>query len=421
LEEVRQRYQGDPARLVRMSILEQQHEPVIRMAFLASAASFSINGVADLHTTLLKEDLLRDFYSMWPEKFNNKTNGVSPRRFIRIANPRLSSLMSQTIGDGWLTDLDQLKGLEPYAEQTEFRRAWNEVKRQNKVDLARHIQAQTGLVVNPDSIYDVMVKRLHEYKRQLLKTLHIITLYNRLKVDPSLDIVPRTFIFGAKAAPGYRMAKLIIKLINSVGEVVNRDPRVSDRLKVVFLPNFNVTLGEKIYPAANLSEQISMAGKEASGTGNMKFALNGALTIGTLDGANIEIRDRVGADNFFLFGLTASEVAAVKQSGYKPMDIYQSNPELRQAIDQIALGSFSHGDTELFRPILDSLLYHDEYLLLADYASFIERQDEVDQAFRDVEGWTRKSILNAARCGFFSSDRAIQQYAQDIWKAGPEL
>lgn len=421
LEEVRQRYPDDPARLVRMSILEEQHEPMIRMAFLATVASFSINGVADLHTTLLKEDLLRDFYSLWPERFNNKTNGVSPRRFVRLANPRLSSLVTSTIGEGWQTDLDQLRGLEPHAESAEFRQAWNEIKHQNKVDLASYIRSQSGLIVDPDSIYDVMVKRLHEYKRQLLKTLHIITLYNRLKVDPNLDIVPRTFIFGAKAAPGYQMAKLIIKLINSVGDVVNRDPRVSDRLKMVFLPNFNVSLGEKIYPAANLSEQISMAGKEASGTGNMKFALNGALTIGTLDGANIEIRDRVGAENFFLFGLTAAEVTALKKSGYKPMDYYQSNPELRQAIDQIGRGTFSHGDTELFRPLLDSLLNYDEYLLLADYASFIERQDEVDLAFRDVESWTRKSILNSARCGFFSSDRAIQQYAKDIWKAGPGL
>jgi starch phosphorylase len=356
---------------------------------------------------------------MWPEKFNNKTNGVTPRRFMKLANPRLADLISSKIGEGWLTDLDQLKKLEQYADQVEFRQAWQVVKRQNKAELAAYIQKHNGIAVDPDSIFDVMVKRLHEYKRQLLKALHIITLYNRIKANPDIKIAPRTFIFGAKAAPGYFMAKLIIKLINAVGEVVNRDPDVRDRLKVVFLANFNVSLGEKIYSAADISEQISLAGKEASGTGNMKFALNGALTTGTLDGANIEIRERVGAENFFLFGLTTPEVFALRENGYNPLDYYQHNAELKQALDYLASGHFSDKQPELFKPIFDSLLHHDEYMLLVDYQAYIECQDEAAKAYQDQELWTRMSILNVARCGFFSSDRSMRQYCEDIWRVKP--
>jgi glycogen phosphorylase len=419
LNDVRSRFPGDEDRLRRMSLIEEGSERMIRMAFLATVGSFSVNGVAELHSRLLRDNVLHDFYEMWPEKFNNKTNGVTPRRFMRLANPRLSELISAHIGNGWLNDLPRLQELEPYAEQADFRQAWRDVKAHNKATLAKAIHDRTGVVISPDSMFDIMVKRLHEYKRQQLKVLHIITLYNRLCAQPQLDIVPRAFIFGAKSAPGYQMAKLIIKLINSVGDVVNHDPRVADRLKVIFMPNFNVTLGEKIYPAAELSEQISLAGLEASGTGNMKFALNGAVTIGTLDGANIEIRERVGAENFFLFGLTAEEVAALKATGYSPWDNVERNAELKQALDQIASGYFSHGDKDLFRPIVDNLLRRDPYLVTADYAAFIAQQDAVDVAYRDVESWTRMSILNTARCGFFSSDRSVRQYCEDIWKIEP--
>jgi starch phosphorylase len=422
LQEVERRYPGDANRVIRLSIIEEGAERQVRMAHLASVGSYSINGVAELQSRLLRERTLRDFGELWPDKFNNKTNGVTPRRFVKLANPRLAELISSKIGDGWLNDLGQLTQLEKYSDQVRFRRAWRRVKQQNKADLAMYILEQTGVQVNPDSMFDVMVKRLHEYKRQLLKALHIITLYNRVKTDPDEKIVPRTFIFGAKAAPGYHMAKLIIKLINSVAEVVNNDPDVRDRLKVVFLPNFNVSVGERVYPAADISEQISMAGKEASGTGNMKFALNGALTIGTLDGANIEIRERVGEENFFLFGLTAEEVFALKENGYNPLDCYAGNPELWQVVDRIESGIFSNGDPQLFRPLVDSLLYHDEYLLLADYQSYIECQDRAAQVYAadtHDELWTRMSILNVARCGFFSSDRSMRQYCEDIWDVEP--
>jgi glycogen phosphorylase len=405
--------------LSRMSIIEEWPERSIRMAFLATIASFSINGVAVLHSELLKQQVMQDYSRVWPERFNNKTNGVSPRRFIQIANPDLTNLINKTIGEGWKTNLEELRKLEPFAEDAAFRHAWRLVKQRNKIMLARVIAQQTGIEIDPNSMYDIMVKRLHEYKRQLLKVLHIITLYNRLKANPDLEIVPRAFIFGAKAAPGYRMAKLIIKLMNSVAEVINSDEAIQGKLKMAFIPNFNVTLGERIYPAAELSEQISTAGKEASGTGNMKFALNGAVTVGTLDGANIEIRERVGAENFYLFGLTAEEVIATKQAGYSPLSFYQKEPELKAALDAIASGVFSNGDNELFRPLVDTLLYRDEFLHLADYAEFIKTQDQIDLAYKNQEAWTRMSILNAARCGYFSSDRAIQQYADEIWKVKP--
>ncbi|MBN1994766.1 MAG: glycogen/starch/alpha-glucan phosphorylase [Anaerolineae bacterium] len=419
LNEVRAKFPYDEERVARMSIIEEGQERQVRMAHLASVGSFSINGVAELQSKLLKEQTLRDFGEMWPKKFNNKTNGVTPRRFMKLANPRLAELITAKIGDNWLNDLDQLQKLEKFADQARFRTEWQAIKQQNKEELAAYILKHNGLKVDPHSMFDIMVKRLHEYKRQLLKVLHIITLYNRLQANPDFDLTPRTFIFGAKAAPGYQMAKLIIKLINAVAEVVNNDPAVRDRLKVVFLANFNVSLGEKIYPAADVSEQISLAGKEASGTGNMKFALNGALTVGTLDGANIEIRERVGAENFFLFGLNADEVFALKAKGYNPMDYYHDNAELKQVLDRIASGYFAHGDTKLFEPIINSLLYHDEYLLLADYQSYLECQDEVDRLYRLERSWTRMSILNVARCGFFSSDRSIRQYCLDIWKVMP--
>ncbi len=419
LNDVRERYPRDEGRVARLSLIEEQPQRQVRMANLAAVGSSSINGVAELHTQLLREHVLNDFAALWPEKFNNKTNGVSPRRFVQLANPRLVDLISGAIGTGWLNDLEALRALEPWAEQAAFRAAWRAVKRDNKATLAGIVLERTGVAVDPDSLYDVLVKRLHEYKRQLLQALHIITAYNRLKAAPDEPVPPRTFFFGAKAAPGYHMAKLIIRLINGVAEVVNADPDVRGHLRVVFLPNFNVTFGERVYPAADVSEQISLAGKEASGTGNMKFALNGALTVGTFDGANIEIRERVGAENFFLFGLTAAEVAAVKAGGYRPQDYLQHQPELMRALDDLAAGRFSRGDRGLFQPIVDSLRYHDEYLVVADYASYLECQAAVTRAYQDVESWTRKSILNVARCGFFSSDRAIRQYCADIWHVQP--
>jgi len=339
---------------------------------------------------------------------------------MRLANPRLSQLIDSKLGSGWLTDLERLRGLEAYVDDAEFRAAWREIKQQNKADLATLIRRRTGIEVDPNSLFDVMVKRLHEYKRQLLKALHIITLYQRIKADPAAPMSPRTFIFGAKAAPGYRMAKLIIKLINNVAAVVNNDPEVAGRLKVVFIPNFNVTSGERIYPAADISEQISMAGKEASGTGNMKFALNGALTVGTLDGANVEIRDLVGAENFFLCGLTTEQVMALKASGYNPLEYYSANPELKRAIDAIAAGVFSGGDRSLFQPIIASLLTRDEFLVLADYTDYVRVSEQAAAGYyTDPDAWTRMSILNAARCGFFSSDRAMRQYCAEIWRVEP--
>lgn len=420
LADVSVRFPNDYDRLARMSIIEDGGDRQIRMAHLAVVGSFSVNGVAALHTQLLQERVLHDFYEMWPERFNNKTNGVTPRRFIRQANPRLSALITDKLGnEEWLCDLDQLAKLEKFVDDADFQAQWRAVKAANKVDLADAILIHLGIRVNPESIFDVMVKRLHEYKRQLLKAFHIITLYNRLKDDPTLQMTPRTFVFGAKAAPGYYMAKLIIQLINSVAEVVNNDPVAGKTLKVAFLPNFNVTLGELIYPAADLSEQISLAGKEASGTGNMKFALNGALTIGTLDGANIEIRDRVGAENFFLFGMRVEEVLSLKAQGYHPGDYVAGDANLKRILDQVGSGVFSGGDASLFQPIVRSLLDRDEFMVLADYQAYIDCQDEVERAYLDADAWTRKSILNAARCGFFSSDRAMRQYCEDIWKVQP--
>jgi glycogen/starch/alpha-glucan phosphorylases len=419
LEQVRVKFGDDPARMARMSLIDESGERYVRMAYLATVGSHKVNGVAELHSQLLKETTLHDFFELWPEKFLNITNGVTPRRFVVANNPRLASLITQRIGDGWIKQLDDLRQLESFGEDAGFRSEFQKIKQENKQDLAAYILAQTGITVNPKSMFDVQVKRLHEYKRQHLNVLHIITLYNRIKHDRKTDVEPRTFIFGGKAAPGYFVAKLIIKLINSVGEVVNSDPDVDGRIKVVFLPNYNVKQARWIYPAADLSEQISTAGYEASGTSNMKFALNGALTIGTLDGANIEIRQAVGEENFFLFGLTAEEVRAKRTVGYHPWDYYNSNPHLREAIEQINSGHFSRGDSSLFKPLVDSLMKYDPYLVFADYQAYVDSQEQVGQAYKDRENWTRMSILNTSRMGKFSSDRAIREYCEKIWNAKP--
>jgi starch phosphorylase len=417
LDEVRLRYPFDEERIGRLSIIDESGPRYVRMAHLACVGSFAINGVAELHSRLLKETVLADFHALTPGKFQNKTNGVTPRRFLMLSNPGLKDLLTRTLGSDWHRDLAQLRPLERMADDAAFQEEWRSIKRERKTALATTIAGHCGVDVDPASLYDVQAKRIHEYKRQHLNVLHIVTLYNRIKRDPSADIVPRTFIFGGKAAPGYAMAKLMIRLILAVGDVVNRDPDVAGRLKVVFLPNFSVKLGHGVYPAADLSQQISTAGKEASGTGNMKFSMNGALTIGTLDGANVEIREDVGAENFFLFGLTAEEVAQTWADGYRPSDIYSGNAELKAAIDLIANGHFSHGDRQAFQPLVDHLLWHDTYLLLADYAGYIAAQEEVSAAYRDPRRWTRMSILNVARMGKFSSDRTIAEYCRDIWRA----
>src|SRR5271170_7299951 len=416
LDTVRKHFDGDEARVSRMSIIDEHGEKFVRMANLACVGSYRVNGVAELHTMLLKREVLRDFNELWPEKFINVTNGVTPRRWLAVSNPEQSALMTQKIGDGWISNLDDLKKLEAFADDAAFRADWNKVQYDVKVRLAKYILEATGISVDPHSMFDAQVKRIHEYKRQHLSVLHILTLYFRLKQKPSLEIAPRTFLFGGKAAPGYVMAKLIIKLINSVAAVVNNDPDVKQRLKVVFLPDYNVSLGQKVYPAADLSEQISTAGKEASGTGNMKFAMNGALTIGTLDGANVEIRDAVGHENFFLFGLTTEQVEATKATGYHPRDIYNSDPALHEVIDSLTSGQFSRDDQNLFHPLVDSILNTDSYLLFADYQAYIDCQDRVDEAYRNHDNWTRMSVLNAARMGKFSSDRAVGEYVQNIWK-----
>jgi starch phosphorylase len=419
LDEVRIRFLGDEERVRRLSLIDESGERYVRMAHLACVGSHAINGVAELHTELLKRDVLKDFYDLWPEKFSNKTNGVTPRRWIVFSNPKLAELVSAHIGEDWITDLAQLARLEPLAEDADFRARWHAIKQHNKRALAALALRSAGVSIDPDSMFDVLVKRIHEYKRQHLKVLHVISLYHELKSNALLEVAPRSFIFGGKAAPGYHLAKLMIKLITAVGDVINRDPAVRERLKVVFIPNFNVSVAQQVYPAADLSEQISTAGKEASGTGNMKFCMNGALTIGTLDGANIELREEVGAENFFLFGLSAQEVAALKASGYRPRELYESNQRLKDVIDLIRTGLFSRGDTELFRPLVDGLLEHDPYLVLADFDSYLEAQQRVSQAWRDAGRWTRMSILNTARSGRFSSDRTVREYLSDIWHASP--
>jgi len=419
LSRLREAYPGDEWRVRRMSIIAEHPERSVRMAFLATVAGYRVNGVAELHSQLLRDKVLHDFAEYYPDKFTNVTNGVTPRRFMRLANPRLSELITEHIGDGWTNDLSQLSQLEPLADDAEFRAAFGAVKRANKGRIAEVLARRDGIVVSPDTMFDVMVKRLHEYKRQTLKLLHVVSVHQRLRsgeLAPS-DIVPRTVVFGAKAAPGYQMAKQIIAVINAVAQKVNNDPAVHGRLQVVFPANYNVTLAERLIPAADLSEQISMAGKEASGTGNMKFALNGALTIGTLDGANVEILELVGEENFFLFGLDEEQVTQTIERGYKPGAYYESDPLLRQALDAIASGQYSDGDPSAFGTVVDALLNLDPFLVLADFGSYVAAQQRVDAAYQDQDGWCRSAILNVARSGFFSSDRSIKDYLDRIWHA----
>ncbi|MBT8126775.1 MAG: glycogen/starch/alpha-glucan phosphorylase [Gammaproteobacteria bacterium] len=419
LDQMRIRYPFDHERIAGLSLIAEGAEQRIRMAHLATVGSFAVNGVAVLHTDLLKTTVMKDFYELWPEKFHNVTNGVTPRRFVLLSNPALGELLNRVAGPSWARDMASLRSLETYAEDAGFHEEWQSMKITAKRRLAKLISQRTNIQVDPRSLFDIQVKRIHEYKRQHLNALHIITLYEHIKNNAQLDITPRTFIFGGKAAPDYAMAKLMIKLITSIGDVINHDPQVRDVLRVVFYPDFNVKHAQPVYPAADLSEQISMAGKEASGTGNMKFSMNGALTIGTLDGANVEIRDEVGPENFFLFGLTVEEVGQTLNAGYHPWEICNSNDQLRGAIELIDSGLFSHGDTDLFRPLTENLIHHDPYLVLADYASYVDCQADVDTAFKDRPRWNRMSILNVARMGKFSSDRSIQDYCDTIWKIRP--
>ncbi len=418
LRSVMTKYPGDDARMRRMSIIEEGPERKIRMAHLAVVGAHAVNGVAALHTELLKKDVLHDFAEMSPEKFSNKTNGVTPRRWLYACNPPLAALITEAIGDKWLTNLDELEGLKKLANDTTYVDRLRAVKRENKVELARYV-TRNGFKFDPDSMFDVQVKRLHEYKRQLLNALNVVRIYLDAKRDPKTLVAPRTVIFGAKAAPGYKMAKLIIKLINSIAEVVNGDMELAGKLRCAFLPNYRVSLAEKIIPAADLSEQISTAGKEASGTGNMKLSMNGALTIGTLDGANIEIRDAVGGENFFLFGLEAHQVDELWQRGYNPRRIYEENLRLREVIDLIGSGFFAPQDPGLFRPIVDHLLNTDTYLIMEDFQSYIDCQAKVSAAFVDKREWHKKALLNIAAMGPFSSDRTILEYTRDIWHAEP--
>lgn len=420
LEKVKDRYPGNTNLLAKLSLIQEWPERRVRMANLAIVGCHSVNGVSGLHTRLLKKGLFKEFDELFPGRIKNITNGISPRRWLLQANPELSRLITSAIGPDWIRDLNKLKDLIPHADDPEFRTAWREVKRKNKKLLARYILRKTGMGVDPDTLFDVHVKRIHEYKRQLLNVLHAVTLYNRIKERPASDVLPRTIIFAGKAAPAYSQAKLIIKLINSVAKVINNDPDLGGRLKVIFLPNYCVSQAEKIVPAADLSEQIATAGMEASGTGNMKFALNGAQIIGTLDGANIEIMEEVGEENIFIFGLKAEEVETLRNGLYDPLIYYRNDPELKKTIDMIGLGRFSAGNRELFVPILQELLEKgDRYMVLADYRSFVQAQEEVGRAYQNPEKWTRRSILNTANMGHFSSDRAILEYAEKIWDVKP--
>jgi glycogen phosphorylase len=420
LHAVALRYPNDTARLTRMSLIEEGPDPKVRMAHLATVGSHSINGVSALHSRILTERVLHDFHEFFPERFNNKTNGITPRRWLKKANAPLAYLITEAIGDGWVRDLDQLRQLVPLADDTEFQARWREVKRLNKERLAAYVRRRQGVVLRPDTLFDCQVKRIHEYKRQLLNLLHVITLYRRIKNGTGNDVVPRTVLLAGKAAPGYYHAKLIIQLACAVSATLKGDPDVAGRLNVEFLENYGVALAESIMPAAELSEQISTAGLEASGTGNMKFALNGALTIGTLDGANIEIRDAVGAENFFVFGLTTEEIAARRAAGYNPWDQYHANAELRQTLQMIADNVFSPHQPGRFQPLLERLTHDgDPYMVLADYGAYLESQASVEAAYRDAARWTRMSILNTAHTGWFSSDRTIREYAEQIWNVRP--
>ena len=417
LQQVRLKYPGNEQILAKVSIIDEEGSKAVRMANLATVASHHVNGVAALHSDLVKSELFPEFAALWPEKFTNVTNGVTPRRWVALANPQLSSLLNEVIGTGWVNNLDQLKQLEQFAGDSAFLERWGATKLAVKTQLSHYIHRHSGVLVDPASLFDVQVKRIHEYKRQHLNALQVIAHYLRIKNGTAGDAAPRTVIFGGKAAPGYAMAKLIIRFINGIAETINADPDMEGRLRVIFLADYNVKLGERVYPASDLSEQISTAGKEASGTGNMKFAMNGALTIGTLDGANVEIREQVGADNFFLFGKTADEISALAKGGYRPWELIGSMPELTDILRLIEQGHFSHGDGDLFRPLLQNLTGSDPFFVLADFNDYLRAQGEVDRAWSNRALWNRMSLLNTARTGFFSSDRSIREYAERIWKA----
>jgi starch phosphorylase len=420
LDEVRERRPGDEALVQRVSLIDEGGDKRVRMAHLAVVGSHKVNGVAALHSQLLRQTVLRDFADLYPDRFTNVTNGVTPRRFVRQANPLLSKLITESVGPGWETDLERLRALEPLADDAAFRQQWRGIKRANKVRLNDYLQSHVALSFDPDALLDCQTKRIHEYKRQHLNLLRTIVAFDRLRQGLDQDLPTRTVLLGGKAAPGYRTAKLIIRLVHGIAEAIAQEPRARDRLRVVFVPDFNVKIGQVLYPAADLSEQISTAGKEASGTGNMKFALNGALTIGTLDGANVEIRELVGADHFFLFGLTAAEVVARKAAGYQPWEVVAHDPELRGALELLAGGAFSRGDTDMFAPLVRNLLDRDDFLVLADFAAYRRAQAEVEARWVDPEAWTRSSILNTARSGWFSSDRSMRDYAERIWNVRAE-
>jgi starch phosphorylase len=419
LAEVATRWPGDGERLSRMSIIEEGSDKQVRMAYLAIVGSYSVNGVAELHSQLLQQGLFKDFYELWPQKFNNKTNGVTPRRWLAACNPELAELITQTIGDGWLTDLSQLAKLKPYADDKKFHKAWNKVQQDAKQRLIDYKKGELGLDLSVNALFDVQVKRIHEYKRQLLNVLHVIHLYDRIKRGDTANWTNRCVLIGGKAAPGYAMAKKIIKLINNVGSVINNDPMVGDKLKLIFLPNYRVSAMERICPGADLSEQISTAGKEASGTGNMKFMMNGALTIGTLDGANIEIREEVGAENFFLFGLTEEEVQALRPH-YNPWAMINADEDLQRVINLLESGYFNQFEPGIFNDVVNSIKSpHDPWMTVADFRSYVEAQKQVEIAYQNKDHWTKMSILNCASSGKFSTDRTISDYNREIWKLIP--
>jgi starch phosphorylase len=419
LEEIWLKYPNDDNKLSRLSLIDERDPKYVRMANLAVLGSHLVNGVAENYSDLLKKDLFSDLYEMYPERFLNITSGITPRRWLVLSNPLLAQLITETIGDRWARNFEEIKKIEHHADDPAFIKKWQMARHENKQDLARIIHDRTRITVHPDTLFDIQLKRFHEHKRQLLNVLHILTLYDRIKKNQQGDITPRTFIFGGKAAPGYFIAKLIIKLINSVAEVVNNDPQVGDRLKVVFFPDITVKNSQKIYAAADLSEQISTAGKESSGAGAMKFSMNGALTISTPGGANTEILKEAGAENFFLFGLSADEISTLKSQGYSPMSRNEANRELKDAIHLISSGEFSKNDSDLFKPVIDSLLLRDEHMILADYQSYIECQDRIGMLFLDQQKWTNMSIVTAARMGKFTSDRSVQEYCKKIWLAAP--
>ncbi|MCH2267525.1 MAG: glycogen/starch/alpha-glucan family phosphorylase, partial [SAR324 cluster bacterium] len=415
LESVKEKYPDDADLLQRISFIEENDHKQIRMPYLSIVGSHTINGVAELHTELLKTTVFKDFYKLFPERFQNKTNGITPRLWLRNTNPELSELISEKIGGGWITDLQKLRKLEPFADDPEFQEAWRSVKRIKKEQLANWLKQTSGVIIDPESLFDVQIKRIHEYKRQLLNILHVIYLYNKILEHPELPFVPRTILLAGKAAPGYYMAKLIINLANDVARVINSDPAVQGRLNLVFVPNYNVSVAEKIIPATDISQHISTAGTEASGTGNMKFILNGALIQGTMDGANIEIAEEVGRENIFTFGLSSDEVSILAESGYNPRVSYQNNPGLIEALSMINTGYFNRDKPHLYNDLYNSLVFEDKYMLLEDFASYDECRQKVMNTWKDQNTWTRMSILNTAGSGKFSSDRTIAEYAKDIW------